>query len=129
MIGFLEELKGCAVAPLDSDERSELVSLRKEHEKMKKLIEASESKGPAKKAASDKSDSDSEEVHHSNYIVSRMETSFRPCLPSTWKTRRHWLANQGLQSVLRSSEDTTRKSFSSLLLFLSLMSLKKSKQK
>jgi hypothetical protein len=31
---------------------------------MKKMIEASESKGPAKKASSDKSDSDSEEVSY-----------------------------------------------------------------
>jgi hypothetical protein len=61
MIGFLEELKGCAVAPLDHDERSELMSLRKEYEKLKKLVEATETK-PAKKAKSDKSDSDSEEV-------------------------------------------------------------------
>lgn len=75
MIGYLEELKGCATAPLDHEERSELQALRKEHEKLKKMLEATETK-PAKKAKSDKSDSDSEEVTYFALIVSGRRYGF-----------------------------------------------------
>ena len=61
MIQYLEDMKGIGIAPLTTDEKAELVKLRKEHQKLKTQFETQETVAPKKKAAVD-SDSSEDEV-------------------------------------------------------------------